>query len=592
MRNGLDVRRRFNLRLLFFYAATLGFFGLILAHLADMQLVKHKQYLLQSDRNRINVVPVLPERGMITDVAGRGLAVNRVAYQVLMIPERVTRREQVLRRLAEMLHWDEARVARLRKRIAHSRADRPVLLADRLPWGQVAPLAARLHHFSGIDVQANSYRYYPYGALTSHVVGYISLATAEDVARGYQANEFVGRAGAERAFEARLHGTPGARQEEVDAHGRRVAVLQRIPPKTGENVHLSLDVDLQRVAADALGARTGAVVVMDVQTGKLLVLLSRPGYDTNRFITGLEYAQWNAWLRDVRKPLVNRTIQAAYPPASTFKLVTALAGLRHHIPLATGSSFCPGYLQLADRKLRCWRHQGHGRVDLRKAIMQSCDVYFYELGDQLGMGRLAEEARRWGFGEKTGIILSPEARGNIPRVGSGRGRWYRGVTMISAIGQGAVTATPLQVARFAAAIANGGRLLRPQLDADAAPVVERIIDVAPAALQRVREAMRAVVAERKGTAYYALRHLPWHVAGKTGTAQVVAMRKREAKGASGYDPHKDHAWFMGFAPYEQPRIAFAVFVEHGGHGGSAAAPVAAAIIRAMAAHADQQGAGT
>jgi len=584
MRKGLEIRYRFNFRILVFYAITLLFFAVLLAHMVDMQLFKHDQFLLQSDRNRINVVPVLPERGIITDVEGRGLALNRVAYQVLMIPERVDNVHQTLGELAAILNWSDRKIDQLGRRIRHSRPDRPVLLADKLQWLQVSPLAARLHHFPGIDVQASTYRYYPYGSLTSHLIGYISLATAKDLERGYLANEFVGRTGVERAFESRLHGKPGAQQEEVDVHGRRVAVLARTPPRMGENIRLSLDVDLQQAASDALGERTGAVVVMDVHTGKLLVLLSKPGYDTNRFITGLEYSQWSAWLEDPRKPLVNRTIQAAYPPASTFKLVTSLAGQRQHIPLATGKAYCPGYLKLADRKLRCWRRQGHGHVSMHDAIVQSCDVYFYELGDQLGMPKLSAEAQRWGFGQKTGIILSPETRGNIPGLSTPpKKRWRRGITMISSIGQGAVTATPLQVARFAAAIANGGTLFEPVLDADAASRIARKIEIDGIQLQRLRQAMHDVTATPKGTAYYRMRGLPWSVAGKTGTAQVVAMAQNARKATvPEYDFHKDHAWFMGYAPFEHPQIAFAVFVEHGGHGGSAAGPVAAAVIRALA----------
>lgn len=586
MRDLLKIRNRFELRILFFYFATFVFMGTLLFRMVNMQLFEHEQYLLQSERNRINIIPVLPERGQIIDRHGRGLAVNHVAYEIVMIPERVANKDEVLVRLAGMLGWDEQRIQSLKQRIRRSRPDRPVLLADKLQWKDVAALAARLHHFPGIDVQAGSYRFYPYGALTSHLIGYISLATKQDVEQGYLSNAFVGRSGVERAYEVRLHGKPGVQREEVDAHGRRVAMLGRIPPQTGETLRLSLDVELQQAAARALGDRTGAVVVLDVHTGEVLVMLSQPGYDTNRFITGLEYSQWNAWLKDPRRPLLNRALQAAYPPASTFKLVSALAGLRYHLPLVDGTAYCPGFLELADRKLRCWRKQGHGHVNLHDAIVSSCDVYFYELGDALGMSRIRAEAERWGFGRKTGIELSPEARGNVPGMHDGsrnsrRTRWYRGVTMITAIGQGALTVTPLQVARFAMALANGGKLYTPKLLADEAPRLEKEIEVDEHQLTRIRRAMRDVVASARGTAHLALGQLPWAVAGKTGTAQVVAMRKDQSHRLQ--DAHRDHAWFMGFAPYEKPQVAFAVFVEHGGHGGSAAAPVAAAVIRALAA---------
>ena len=278
--------------------------------------------------------------------------------------------------------------------------------------------------------------------------------------------------------------------------------------------------------------------------------------------------------------------RAASPPASTFKLITALAGLRYHAPLATGTTVCKGVLKLPDRNLRCWKRTGHGRIDMHRAIIESCDIFFYELGDQVGMDHLTEEARRWGLGKRTGIALAGEASGNIPGAHpeAKRQQWYRGETMITAIGQGATDVTPLQMARFTAALANGGLLLKPELRADTPPVVEAQVKVNPQNLAIVRQAMRDVVANPHGTAHAELYNLPWHVAGKTGTAQVIAMGQDD-KGHDSpvYDKHKDHAWFVGFAPYEHPQIAIAVFVEHGGHGGHAAAPVAAAVIRTLAA---------
>jgi penicillin-binding protein 2 len=439
-----------------------------------------------------------------------------------------------------------------------------------------------------VDVRVGTHRCYPFGSLTWHAIGYLSLAGPKDVRAGVLPTEKVGRSGAERLFESELHGKPGAQYEEVDAHGRRVDVFRRIPPVMGRRVRLALDARLQQAASNALGDRAGAVAALDVNTGEVLVLLSKPGFEPNRFITGLEAEQWRAWVNDPRHPLLNRAIQAAYPPASTFKLLVGLAGLRQNAPLAAGATQCPGFLELADRKLRCWKRTGHGRVTLHKAIVRSCDVYFYELGDQLGMPAIGEEAARWGFGRHTGIRLGPEAIGVVPgakkKAGRRWRRWFRGETMITAIGQGEVSATPLQLARFAAAIANGGRLLAPILVADAPPRVTRVLDVSPAHLSLIRKAMRDVVADPRGTAHAAMQGAPWPVAGKTGTAQVVA-KAQDVKGSDAKTLsylHRDHAWFVGFAPYDRPRIAFAVFVEHGGHGGSAAAPVAAALVRAAA----------
>jgi len=582
----LELRSRFERRIFFLQGAAALLLLLLFVRLADLQWLQHEGFLLQAERNRINVVPILPTRGEITDRNGVGLALNLVSYNLTLIPERVENMDAALNEIQALMHWPDERMQSLRKRIKRSRDDRPVLLADKLDWGAVAQIAARLHHLPGVDVQAGTHRYYPYGPVTSHVVGYVSLARIDDVKAGVLSTEKVGRRGVEYAYEERLHGSLGSQYEEVDAHGRRISAFKRVPSRMGERLQLSLDVRLQQAASEALGDRTGAVVVLDVKSGEVLALLSKPGFEPNRFISGLETEQWQEWVNDPQHPLINRAIQAAYPPASTFKLLVGLAALQAGTPLAHKSTQCPGYVELGDRKYRCWKRRGHDQVDLHKAVVESCDVYFYELGDQLGMPGISEAALEWGFGEATGIDIGPEAVGKVPLTGSRRGaqRWYRGDTMITAIGQGSITATPMQLARFVAAIANGGSLLRPILLAGQPAEIERQIDVKPEQLQEIRSAMRDVVASVHGTAHSAMGRLAWTSAGKTGTAQVVGEAQDDEVVASDKPQlrkHKDHAWFVGYAPYENPRIAFAVFVEHGGHGGSAAAPVAAAVVRAM-----------
>ncbi len=585
----LKIRQRYEQRIQLSIFILVCLLCILFGRMVQMQWVQHQQHLTQAENNRIHVSPILPTRGVMFDRFGLGLAVNEVSYQVTLIPERVEDLEQTLKALQGLMQWSAHKMKRMHKRIEQSRSDRAVLLMDKLPWLAVAPLAARLHHYAGLDVVASTHRYYPYAVATSHMVGYLSLVRQADIQKGYLRTEYVGRSGLERILEARLHGTLGYKHEEVDAKGRRVSILKTVLPSMGDNIHLSLDVQLQMVAAQALGDRTGAVVVMDVHTGEVLTLLSQPGYDNNKFIMGLEVEQWNAWLNDEQRPLLNRTTQAAYPPASTMKMVTAFAGLVHHLPLAHGTTQCPGYIELADRKIRCWKKRGHGQVDLHDALVHSCDVYFYEMGDALGMGRLTAEARRWGFAEKTGINLPPESRGLLPETSAlqGRKKWYRGETMIAAIGQGAVTVTPLQMARFAAAIANGGTILTPLLEKGEARRVVRTLEVKATHLKQIRDGMRDVVAKATGTAHKALGAAAWAVAGKTGTAQVVVMSRDESRSFSKAKNHQDHAWFMGYAPFDKPQVAIAVFVEHGGHGGSDAAPVARAIVDALAAQAVQ-----
>ncbi|RMH50530.1 MAG: penicillin-binding protein 2 [Zetaproteobacteria bacterium] len=577
------LRKGFILRLWVAAGAMALLLLLLCGRLLYLQWMQHAGLLLESDRNRMDILPELPVRGRILDRNGVVLADNRPGYRLELIPERVERLDATLNYLAGALHWSERRLKRIRRRIARSRPDRPVLLQDKLSWPEAAPIASRQHHWPGIQVTASSLRVYPLGPLTAHAVGYLAVASAEDLRRGYHSGEYVGRSGVERTMEQRLRGKPGYRIEEVDAHGRRLRTLLRTPPQDGRDLRLSIDLRLQQTAAHALGGRTGAVVVLEVESGRLLVLLSKPGFDPNAFITGMTPTAWRRLRDDPRNPLLDRAIQAAYPPASTMKLITAISGLEHHIPLARATDQCSGHIELADRTLRCWKKSGHGTINLTRAIAESCDIYFYHLGEALGISRMRQTAQEWGLGAPTGVELPAEARGYFPGATPrmARRRWYQGETMITAIGQGRVTATPIQIARLAAAIANGGKLLRPTLLADSAPQIVRRIAIDPRHLRYVRRAMHRVVSAPHGTAHTAFLGARIVVAGKTGTAQVVHTR-RDARGKPRRGTvrfaERDHAWFMGFAPFDAPRIAFAIFIEHGGHGGSAAAPVARAIV--------------
>jgi len=581
------LRTDFSRRLLIASIGMLVLLLLLCSRLIYLQWMQHKGLLLQSNHNRMDMVPELPIRGNIVDRKGRVLAKNKLSYRLSLIPERVEQLDATLHFLAKQLQWSPRRITLLHRRIQRSRSDRPVLLQDKLRWQQAAPIASHQHHWPGIQVTAASHRIYPYRALTSHVIGYLALANSNDLQHGYHSGESIGRSGMERVMEHQLRGKPGSRIEEIDSHGRRRRTLLRTPPTDGATVRLSLDIDLQQTAAHALGKRTGAVVVLDVHTGEVLTLLSQPGFDNNQFITGLSAAQWQQWLHDAHKPLLNRTIQAAYPPASTMKLVVALSGLEHDNPFVQSTDFCKGHIQLADRELRCWKTRGHGKINLTTAITRSCDVFFYHLGDSLGIDRMRESALEWGLAASTGIELSAEVHGHFPgEIPHGQRRhWYQGETMITAIGQGSVTTTPIQIARLAAAIANGGKILKTTLIADATPQVIRQANITKDKLRLVQYAMHLTTSALHGTARAAFSGALLSSAGKTGTAEVIhTQRDKHGKKIKKRvrEQQRDHAWFMGYAPFEHPRIAIAVFVEHGGHGGHAAAPVARAIVDTFA----------
>jgi len=527
----LKIHQRLNVRMACFFVAMPMLLGL-LPQCMPLQRFEHEKYPLQIENKHLNAIPVLPVRGEILDIQGKGLAINQIDYRIYMIPDRVENLEITLSRLQQEMHWSDDKMRLIHQKIQLSRPDLSVLL-------DVSHLAVHLQHYPGIDVRIGSYRQYPFAELTSHLIGYISMAHKKDVEKGYLPSEFIGRSGVERSFESSLHGQLGNQHKELNAHDQRISVVNHQVPAIGETVRLALDVEVQQAASDALGDRTGAVVVMDVHTGAVITLLSKPGYDTNKFITGLELVQWQEWLNNPEKPLLDHAIMAAYPFPPTFKL--------------------------------------------------------YKLADQLGLDAISKTALAWGLGKKTGIDLPSESRGNVPIQSpymiaatkdsqSRRNKQLYGETLMKEIGESTLIVTPLQVARLAAAIANGGYVLKPQLLAGQKPEVSHQAHVSKQALHTIRSAMRDVVRSPAGKAHRSLGSAKWSVAGKTGTVQVVKVLSSKKKNLMAQDIEyrlKDQTWFMGYAPYKNPQIAIAVFVEHGGHGDSAAL-VAAAVINVLA----------
>jgi len=528
----LKIHQRLNVRMVCFFVAMPMLLGL-LVQCVPLQRFDHEKYPLQAENKHLNAIPVLPVRGEIFDVQGKGLAINQIDYRIYMIPDRVENLDITLSHLQQELHWSDDKMHLIHQKIQLARSDRSVLL-------DVSHLAVHLQDYPGIDVKTGNYRQYPFAELTSHLIGYISMAHKEDVEKGYLPSEFVGRSGVERSFESSLHGQLGDQRKETDVHARRISMVNHQVPAIGKTIRLALDVEVQQAASDALGDRTGAVVVMDVHTGAVITLLSKPGFDTNKFIAGLELVQWREWLNNPEKPLLNHAIEAAYPSPQIFKL--------------------------------------------------------YKLADQLGLDASSNTPLAWGLGEKTGIDLPSESRGNVPIQSphmiaaikdsqSRRNKQLHGETLVKGVGESTLTVTPLQVARLAAAIANGGYVLKPQLLAGHKPEILHQAHVSKQALHTIRSAMRDVVRSPAGKAHRSLGSAKWSVVGKTGALQVVKMLSSKKNKLMAQDIEyrlKDQTWFMGYAPYKNPQIAIAVFVEHGRHGDSAAASVAAAVINVLA----------
>jgi penicillin-binding protein 2 len=444
----------------------------------------------------------------------------------------------------------------------------------------------------GVNLRARPRRNYADGPAGAHVLGYLGEIGPRQLTNfkeeGYELGDEIGQYGLEKKWEQYLRGKGGGQQVEVDAVGRRVRVLSEVISGPGYTVHLTLDRKLQQTAHEALQGKEGTIVVLDVNSGAILAMASTPTFDPNVFARGIKSDEWRALIKDRLRPLSNRAIQGQYPPGSTFKIVMAIAGLEEEVVQPEAKIFDPGFFPFGNRNFRDWKKEGHGSVDLHRSLVESCDVYYYQLGTRLGIDNIAKWSRAFGLGEKSGALLEDEKGGLVPDTEWKRKRlrqpWYPGETLSVAIGQGYLTVTPLQLANMMAAVANGGTLYRPRLVTrvesitgqrvyEQGPEIIRSITMKPATLTRVRNALADVVHGAAGTGK-AARSPIIALAGKTGTAQVVEMKGAYLKSEQLSYFNRDHAWFVSYAPLDKPEIAIAVLVEHGGHGGEAAAPMA------------------
>lgn len=573
----------------------LAVFVVLLMRLVYLQVVAGDDYYRLSMNNSIRLQTVDPPRGLILDRYGTKLAENRPSFDVSFTPKDAGDVSRVLSELAVYLNVP---VDELQGKVKNSRglaAFRPVLLKQDIGRDVLAAVEAHKVDMPGVSVQVRLRRNYLDGLNASHVIGYLGEVNVDELKSGDYPNlrggDYIGKFGVERAQEGFLRGEPGGRQVEVNANGQIMRVLQTVSPKPGRNVHLTLDRELQQRAEGLLEGVAGAAVAVEPTTGQILAMASSPSFNQNDFVSGIGAGVWESLVSNPYRPLENKAIQGEYPPGSTFKIVTALAGLEEKAIDETTTFDCAGFLPFAGRDYRCWKKEGHGRIDVRRALAESCDVFFYRTGLRLGIDRLAWYAKAFGLGVRSGVTLDQEARGLIPSSVWKKKRfgvpWQEGETLSVSIGQGYVLATPLQMGMLMAAVANGGVRYRPTvlsrvetMEGDvvfqAAPQEIGRLPISPRNLKIVQQGIWGAVNGDHGTARRV--HLnDIEIAGKTGTSQVVG---RKDSGDDYTPPHlRPHAWFVCYAPFDAPKIAIAVVVENGEHGSSAAGPIAREMVK-------------
>jgi penicillin-binding protein 2 len=573
----------------------LAVFVVLLMRLMYLQVVAGDDYYRLSMNNSIRLQTVDPPRGLVLDRHGTKLAENRPSFDVSFTPKDAGDVGRVLSELAAYLNVP---VDELQGKVKHSRglaAFRPVVLKQDIGRDVLAAVEAHKVDMPGVSIQVRLRRNYLYELNASHLIGYLGEINLDELKSGDYPNlrggDYIGKFGVERTQESVLRGEPGGRQVEVNANGQIMRVLQTVSPKPGRNVHLTLDRELQQRAEELLEGVAGAAVAVEPASGEILAMASSPSFNQNAFVSGIGTGVWEALISHPFRPLENKAIQGEYPPGSTFKIVTALAGLEEKAIDETTTFDCAGFLPFAGRDYRCWKKEGHGRVDVRRALSESCDVFFYRTGLRLGIDRLAWYAKAFGLGVRSGVTLDQEARGLIPSSAWKKKRfgvaWQEGETLSVSIGQGYVLATPLQMAMLTAAVGNGGIRYRPAvlsrvetMEGDVvfqtAPQEIGRLPISPRNLKIVQQGIWGAVNGERGTARRV--HLnDIEIAGKTGTSQVVGRKDS----GDDYTPphHRPHAWFVCYAPFDAPKIAIAVVVENGEHGSSAAGPIAREMVK-------------
>ena len=596
----------FRLRLVAGMLFVLICFGLLIARYLTLQIVRHDNYAARADENRISLVPIAPNRGIVTDRNGVVLARNYSAYTLEITPSKVPNLDATIEALAELIPIEARDRRRFKKLLEETKTFEGIPIRTRLTEEEVARFVGQRYRFPGVEVQARLFRQYPLGDSAAHVIGYIGRVSEKDLDRleereekegvdlltNYQGTDYIGKEGLEKKYEPQLHGTTGAEEVEVTASGRAVRTLSRTPALSGDNLVLSIDIKLQQLVEEAFGDRRGALVAIEPSTGDILAFVSRPSFDPNLFVEGIDAESWKGLNESIDKPLINRPLSGTYPPGSTFKPYLALAALENGKRTPQQTIYDPGYFNFGNHRFRDDKEGGHGTVDMYKSIVASCDTYYYMLAADMPIDMMANFLRPFGFGQITGIDLDGERRGVLPSTDWKRTaykkveqqRWFPGDTISIGIGQGYNSYTPLQLAHAMATLVNDGIVMKPHLvkEIENARTGQRTLTVPSESfriklqqknLEFIKSAMVGV--NISGTGATAFKGAQYTSGGKTGTAQLFQIGANEKYKDSKVSARlKDHAWFIAFAPADHPKIALAVLVENGGFGAAAAAPIA------------------
>ncbi|MCG8490309.1 MAG: penicillin-binding protein 2 [Sneathiellales bacterium] len=598
-----EKSKTFTRRSLMIAGGQAGLMSLLAGRLYYLQVIQSDEYSMMADENRMNIRLLAPLRGRIMDRFGEEIASNRQNYQVVLIREQTGSVEKTLEHLSELVPVPESDWARVLKETRRKRGFVPIPVMENLSWEEFARINVHSPELPGIQLEVGQTRYYPYGPLFAHTVGYVGAVSERDLQNlepdpllelpGFR----IGKNGIEKYYDLSLRGAAGTSRVEANAYGRVIRELDRQEGRPGDDLVLTIDAELQKYAAERMGQESAAAVVMDIHTGDILSLVSVPSFNPNSFTTGISHKEWRGLQNNPKRPLGNKAVAGQYPPGSTFKMIVALAALEHGAIGMDHEVYCGGSTKLGKHKFHCWKRGGHGKLNLREAIEQSCDVYFYDIARKVGIDKIAEMANRFGLGETLGLDLRGEKVGLIPtkdwkQAVKGE-RWQVGDTYNAGIGQGYVLTTPLQLAVMTSRLANGGKAVTPRLVKQKQQPLkegEEVPEIADLGLNKtylryVLDGMFDVMNGKKGTGRASkIKVKGWEVAGKSGTAQVRRISKKERltgvlKAEERPWEEREHALFVAYAPFDEPRYAVSVIVEHGGSGSKVAAPIASDLLK-------------